>query len=282
MCHSDETWTEALRLVLGIRTAYKGLQSSAELVYGQLLRVSGELLVSTSSKVKASIFIQQLRRLMDQLRPAPAACHASPATYVHNDLRDSTHIFLRQDTKPAPWSHRTVSRTVIARTEKALQIVRGRQVTISADRVKPAYILEGTQHDTGSLPAQPRSAPTKPVVPTQSPKTTHSGRTVRFPDHFTPKYFSARGGGVMWKHPHESTSPSSIQFSVFLRSSPLTSPRSTHQIHLQLFLRVPHSSSPSLTSVSALHSKTEHRFPSKRCLDDANKTAGFRVPASRY
>ena len=34
----------------------------------------------------------------------------------------------------------------------------GQQVTVSADRVKPAYIWERTQHDTGSPPAQPRPA----------------------------------------------------------------------------------------------------------------------------
>jgi hypothetical protein len=33
--------------------------------------------------------------------------------------------------------------------------VRGQQVTVSAEQVKPAYILERTQHDTGSPKAQP-------------------------------------------------------------------------------------------------------------------------------
>jgi hypothetical protein len=101
MCHADETWTEALPLVLlGIRTAYKeDLQSpAAELVYGEPLRVPSELLVPTAPKVEASVFMQQLRRHMDQLRPTPGAHHASPATFVHKDLRDSTHVFLRQDT----------------------------------------------------------------------------------------------------------------------------------------------------------------------------------------
>jgi len=70
MCHAGEQWTEALPLVLlGIRTSYKeDLQSSAaELVYGEPLRVPGEFLVPATPKVEASIFIQQLRRHMDQL-----------------------------------------------------------------------------------------------------------------------------------------------------------------------------------------------------------------------
>jgi hypothetical protein len=190
MCHAGEKWTEALPLVLlGIRTAYKeNLQSSAaELDYGEPLRFPGELLVPAAPKVEASLFIQQLRRLMDHLRPTPAARHASRATFVHKDLRDSTHVFLRQDAiccalePPYSGPHK-----VIARTDKTLKIVvRGRQVNVSADRVMPAYILEGSQHDTGSPPAQPRSAPTKPTTLTQPPRTTGTGRTVRFPTRFT-------------------------------------------------------------------------------------------------
>jgi len=99
ICHAEK-WTNALPLVLlGIRTAYKEeLQSSAvELFYGEPLRVPGELLVPTTSRFKASTFIEQLRRHMDQLRPTPAACHAFPATFIHKNLQDSTHVFLRQD-----------------------------------------------------------------------------------------------------------------------------------------------------------------------------------------
>jgi hypothetical protein len=62
MCHVDEQWTEALPLVLlNIRTAFKEyLQSSAAvLVYGEPLRLPGELLVPATPKAEPSIFIQQ-------------------------------------------------------------------------------------------------------------------------------------------------------------------------------------------------------------------------------
>jgi len=86
----DQQWTEALPLVLRIRTAYKeDLKSSAaELVYGSPLRIPGEPLVPAAPKVKSSDFMQQLRLLMDQLRPTTAARYSSPATIVHKDLRD--------------------------------------------------------------------------------------------------------------------------------------------------------------------------------------------------
>ena len=154
MCHADEQWTEALLLVLlGIRTAFKeDLQSSAaELVYGETLRVTGELLVPASPRVEPSAFIQQLRRRMDKLRPTPAARYSSPVTSMHRDLTDSTHVFLQQDAIRCALDHHTA-----ARTDKTFKIVvRGRQVTISADRVKPAYMLDGTQNDTTAITGSP-------------------------------------------------------------------------------------------------------------------------------
>jgi hypothetical protein len=99
VCHADDKWTESLPIVLGIRTAYKeDLQSyTAQLVYGEPLRIPGELMTPAAPKVEASAFIQQLRRHMDQLRPTPATRHASPASFIHKDLQDATHVFLRQD-----------------------------------------------------------------------------------------------------------------------------------------------------------------------------------------
>jgi hypothetical protein len=144
MCHAGNQWTEALPLVLlGIRTAYKeDLKSSvAELVYGEPLRVPGELLMPTTQKVVASPFIQQLRHRMNKLRPTPAVRHSTRASFVHRDLKDSTHVFLRQDAirrslePPYSGPHR-----VTARTDKTIKIVvRGRQVTVSAELSRHSY-----------------------------------------------------------------------------------------------------------------------------------------------
>jgi cleavage and polyadenylation specificity factor subunit 1 len=100
MCHADQQWTEALPLVLlGIRTSYKvDLQASvAELVYGELLRIPGELLTPAPGLAESEHPITQLRWHMARLRPVPAACPASPTTFVHKDIRDCTHVFLRQN-----------------------------------------------------------------------------------------------------------------------------------------------------------------------------------------
>jgi hypothetical protein len=130
LCHADEQWTETLPLVLGIRSAYReDLETSeADLVYGEPLCVPGELLALTTPTVEPAHFIQQLRRHMSQLRPVPAARLSSPATFIHRDLKDATHVLLRQDTicraldPPYSGPHK-----VIARTEKTFKIsVRGK------------------------------------------------------------------------------------------------------------------------------------------------------------
>ena len=184
MCSADEQWNESLPLVLlGIRTAFKDdLQSSAaELLCGEPLRIPGEFLVPATPKAEPSIFIQQLRRHMSQPRPTPAARYAFPATFIHNSLRNSSHVYLRQDpvcrALEPPYSG---PHQVITRTDKTLQIVvRGRHVTVSADIVKPAYLLEASQHDTNNPPAPPNSTPTTPVkTPTPPTKTTYSGCTI--------------------------------------------------------------------------------------------------------
>jgi hypothetical protein len=57
-----------------------------------------ELLAPAALKVKPSVFIQQLHHCMDQLQPTPEGRHSSPATFIHRGLKDSTHVFLWQDT----------------------------------------------------------------------------------------------------------------------------------------------------------------------------------------
>jgi hypothetical protein len=86
---------------------------------------------------------------MDQLWPTPAARHSAIVTFIHRDLKDSTNIIQRQDAICCPLDPPNSSPyKVIAHNDKAFKIVMcGWKVTVSADWVKPAYILEGAQHD---------------------------------------------------------------------------------------------------------------------------------------
>jgi hypothetical protein len=202
MCHADQRWPEAFPLVLlGIRTSFKEdlEESAAEIVYGESLRIPDELLTPSANPVDPALLITELRQHMARLRPVPAARHASVATFVHNDLQKCTHVFLRQDaTRRALQPPYSDPYQVLSRRDKTLQIlVRGRPVTVSTDRVKPAYVLnESNRGNNPNPPAitTPVSAP--PARPPQPPrKTTGSGPLQHLSNHLR------RGGGVMWELP---------------------------------------------------------------------------------
>jgi hypothetical protein len=139
---------------------------------------------------------------MAHVRPIPATRHASLATFVHSD------VFLRQDATrrvlepPSPYSG---PYQVMSRKEKTLQIlVRGRPVTVSTDRVKPAYMLKETGRGTNTNlnpaadaapTATPHAAPPPPVA-----RTTRSGRHVRLPARFN--IWATISAGVGGNCPH--------------------------------------------------------------------------------
>jgi hypothetical protein len=147
MCHAGDQWTDSLPLVLlGLRTDYKeDLQASAaDLVYGEPLRIPGEFVVAVPQDIDSSVFIQQLRSNINKLRSTPASRHATPGTYIHNDLSTRTDVFLRQDgirrSLQPPYSG---PHPVISRSDKIFTIsVRDKNTTVSADRVKPAYFYQ--------------------------------------------------------------------------------------------------------------------------------------------
>jgi cleavage and polyadenylation specificity factor subunit 1 len=192
MRHADQQWTEALPLVLlGIRTSFKeDLQASvAELIYGEPLRIHGELLTPTANPVDPAHLITELRQHMTRLRPVPAARHTTPATFVHHDLQKCTHVFLRQDaTRRALEPPYRGPFKVLSRREKTLRLlVRGRPIKVSIDRVKPAYMLSGNDHENNNFNPADNATPT--VAPPTTPpppvtRTTRSGRHVHFPAPF--------------------------------------------------------------------------------------------------
>ena len=130
----------------------------AELVYGEPLQIPGELLAASPTTGYPSELMTQLRRHFEQLRPVPAARHASPAVFVHKDLADSTHVFIRQDAVRRPLTRPySGPYNALGRTMKTLRIaMNGRPVTVSTDRVKPAYIMVETDDRTVTTRA-PRS-----------------------------------------------------------------------------------------------------------------------------
>lgn len=205
MCHAD-SWTRALPLVLlGMRTAFKEdvNASSAELVFGETLRLPGEFIVAPPkliSPAETSDLITQLRRALVSIRPVPASHHDRPSSFVFKDLATAAYVFLRDDTSrrslqpPYSGPHR-----VLDRRDKTISLdVGGRTVTVSTDRVKPAHIdadvTDGFRPPPAVPPARHPLATVPPQLPSSvlsdkpttsspgTPYTTRSGRHVRFKD----------------------------------------------------------------------------------------------------
>jgi hypothetical protein len=157
------------------------------------MRIPGEFLTPTNPIEPAHI-ITQLLHHMARLLPDPATRHARPGTFIHKDLHTCTYIFLRQDANRSalepPYSG---PYRVISRREKTLRLlVRGNTITVSTDRVTPAYIF----NEVDSIPSDsnPAVTPTPPIAPPATPSatspphpppcTTRSGRHVHFPARF--------------------------------------------------------------------------------------------------
>jgi hypothetical protein len=121
---------------------------------------------------------------MARLKPVPALHHASSATFVHKDLQNCTHVFLREDaTRRALEPPYSGPYQVLSRREKTLQLlVRGKPVIVSADRVKRAYVLN--EAECGSIIFNPLASATPDMAPPPAIQTMCSGRCVRFSTRF--------------------------------------------------------------------------------------------------
>ncbi|XP_046681358.1 uncharacterized protein LOC124368128 [Homalodisca vitripennis] len=190
ICHPESSWLQALPLVLlGIRNVYREdlTTSSAELVYGEPLRLPGSLLASPPGLGRSediSDLVIRLQRQTSRLQPVSGSAHSKPQTFVFQELSTCTHVFLRDDTvrralqPPYSGPHK-----VLSRDDKTMTIqIADRSSKVSIDRVKPAYILP----DPSPKP-QPRSAHT-PVPSIDTPAAD--------PDNATPEYATRFGRNV--------------------------------------------------------------------------------------
>ncbi|XP_025266774.1 uncharacterized protein LOC112638775 [Camponotus floridanus] len=193
-CHGGDRWTESLPTVLlGIRAAWKEdiRATAAELVYGETLRLPGQLLTKQlNNSDDAAEFIKELRRRFDELRPVASIPHGEYKSFVFRDLRTTRHVFVRHDGPKSilqpPYNG---PYEVISRTAKTFVVrIQGKDVTVSIDRLKPAYILAADDgDDTGPIAGEPITdgdggTSEDPNLPVQAERTTRSGRRIHFPD----------------------------------------------------------------------------------------------------
>ncbi|GFQ80573.1 reverse transcriptase [Trichonephila clavata] len=144
---SSLTWTENVPLILlGLHSAIKqdlGC-SSAELVYGSLLKLPGELFFSTSNEIKHSEFLRHLQKVICELRPILTTTHGRKTVFVASKLSSCSHVFIfknaatssLQPTYLGPYATKR-------RKEKYFDVdVDGLIKRISIDHLKEAFFVK--------------------------------------------------------------------------------------------------------------------------------------------
>ncbi|XP_047985266.1 uncharacterized protein LOC125225551 [Leguminivora glycinivorella] len=185
-CYASPSWTEVLPLVLlGIRSAWKeDIQASAaELVYGEPLRLPGQFLTSSPDQVvNYEDYASRLGAHMAKLVPQPTSRHGTRPFYIPKDLNTATHVFLRQGPARRPLQAAYLGPyRVVRRGPKTYVLqVQGKEVTVTIDRLKPAYMAKEEQPAPTDVPDDGRT------IEHDTERRTKSGRTVRFPDYYRP------------------------------------------------------------------------------------------------
>lgn len=197
-CHGNENWVESLPLVLlGIRSAYKEdiKGTAAELVYGETLRLPGDFLQPETHEANDILdYIARLRMFARNLQPAPASRHGSKTIFVFKDLATSSHVFLKDNASSGSFKPSyTGPHKVLGRGEKVFKLLlNGKPVTVSIDRIKPAYILRDINTTHSDTHTKNTNKPTPPVTNStpepdgSSVGRTRSGRKVHFPNYYRP------------------------------------------------------------------------------------------------
>lgn len=194
VCHNTPEWSEVLPLVLlGIRAAWKEdlKASSAELVYGEPLKLPGEFFTPfTVPALNPPDYVERLRNHITLISPTSSSTHGNHKSfYLPKDIWTSEYIFLRRGPeKRSLQSPYTGPYKVIERNNKTFKIeVQGKEVTVTIDRVKPAYLTYEDSCNKNVLTSKAFDTPPSPNTIKQPPEmTTRSGKKVRFPDYYRP------------------------------------------------------------------------------------------------
>ncbi|XP_035233810.1 uncharacterized protein LOC118205630 [Stegodyphus dumicola] len=182
MAHNSLAWTETLPTVLlGLRTAMQeySAYTIAQMVYGQNIRLPGEFF-SDSTTPTPDIFVKQLKETMETIGPRTVSDKYVQKIFVPKGDRVKKKLEPPYD---GPFQ-------VVSRKEKYFTVkINHKDVTVSIDRLKPAYFLQ-TPDITTKQPTTSMRQPVKP--PTDLPpkinkfpaKQSRVGRTVKPPVRF--------------------------------------------------------------------------------------------------
>ena len=198
-------WVDKLPWVLlGLRTAPKDdlHASSAELVYGQPLRLPGDFVPDPSEEWSATRQRAQLQADARLFTPVPTSQHGFARSHVHPGLGQAEFVFVRHDAHRDPLRapYDGPFRVLESGDKFFLLDIGGRPDRVSVDRLKPAHLdidmpVEVARPPRRGRPPCPVLNPqAPPFVPASQPHSppsaaqplrTRGGRVVRRPGTWT-------------------------------------------------------------------------------------------------
>lgn len=139
-------WVDNLGLtLLGLRNAMKDdIKSSAsEMLFGSSTRLPGEFFTPNKSVRPNSVFVDKLRSHLQNIRPVETTWHSTSIPFINKNLMASTHVYVRNDrVKPSMTEPYDGPYEIAVKNSKTFTvIIKGKNVVISIDRLKPAYFI---------------------------------------------------------------------------------------------------------------------------------------------
>ena len=146
-CAPAAEWMSTLPLVLlGLRSSVRedSGTSPAELIFGTVLRLPGQMLpeVSPDSAPPTADFVRDLEEKMKRCFPSmPVLYHGSRPSHLPASLQSSTHVYVRVDAVHPPLSRPYEGPyRVLQHGDKTFSVDKsGRPWRVSVDRLKPAF-----------------------------------------------------------------------------------------------------------------------------------------------
>ncbi|XP_066943141.1 uncharacterized protein [Macrobrachium rosenbergii] len=180
---SNDSWKAQLPWVLlGLRTAPRAGSdvSPAEKVYGETLAVLGEFFPTATDDADTSL--PRLREVAQKFALCRKTFTDRTHVYSPGGLDACTHIFIRivSHRPPLTRPYRAPYRVISRSSKDHLINIHGREDWVSADRLKPAFLLNSeTREETGRRPRIPPQnlATDDPVVIPKRGRGCPNGRT---------------------------------------------------------------------------------------------------------
>lgn len=176
MCRGGTlNWVAELPTVLlGLRSSLREdtHTSTAEMVYGEVLRVPGDFFLPQRQVISENeTFLSELRNKISNLAAIPKRERNQSKIFVHRELENCSHVFVRCDKIAKPLTPPyTGPFEVLERNEKYFKILQANQEKIiSIDRLKPAFVIVNKE----TSPVPNKAEANINIAPA---KTTRSGR----------------------------------------------------------------------------------------------------------